>query len=1153
MRNLKRVLSLALAAIMLMGMMVMGTGAANVSDFTDSEKITNLEAASVTTAIDIFSGYGDGSFGGENYVNRAEMATIICKILLGSNVNADIYKGLGNFQDLAGYEWAEGYINMCASRGIVNGTSATTYEPGRPVKTWEAALMLQRALGWWDQKDPLNSTISEVTVSSKSGALGLYGNLILYADEYLTRNDVAEMVFNAITKCVPVEYNESFSLYRNAGSPSIFSGVVFNYTDTLAYQTFGLVYAAGEQDVYGRPAITWGYGKLASTDIDDDGNIESTYKVGSPNFKTALTTVADTPVLEYTTAVTGRTLYNDLGLREVSNTIDLPLAFDGFDNSGSLEVTVARNDTDSKGLDVATNYITGNGVLTQVFKTEGAAKPYKVVVINTYIMEVDNVIEATRNDDAKVTLAARENATANYPYTAGSFDANYETEAFAKGDVVLVNFAYSTEDTEYQIQSMELAESLQGEMTRYTETKNTMVVGGVTYSFNLRSSQDANEYKANGGNVGNEVVIYLDNYGYAIDVQDAGNEKTTDYALVLAVDKDSASVFNNNNAWVKLLLMDNTVVEAKFSWDSKNAKEWSYPALTAGKEHESKDTLYKNLQTLVTYSVNDKGTYTLYKVDTDNWAGLKTDTNRSVASNVGGAGSKFMNNSTILIMPVDKNRDKYVIYTGVREIPNINESGMTKVALDSSNSSLAGAIYTETEVAATNTDLIYIASKGEYVNDKDLGPYVNYTAVINGEIVELKVKGEVNDITGEVTTAASTNIVVNALYSSITTNSKGVVTSAAYAVEDTDREGSDKTGDFYKGTGIVRARKDIIGVGADDEHATYYTWSDDVLVARIEKDANNNKIYVSNPSITSLPTIHDAIVYYGVARGNAGQITWIYVADNSIGEAASAVTENTSAPEGEQNYGGVASGATLTAGEHAKPTIDGDVKGEVAATDDAIVTIKGSVEGTVSAAGIAQVTVEGTVKAGAEITAESGSTLKLKNVEAGATITVQPGATLVIDGEQKEVITVDPEMGAKVSQDDLMALPAGVYSVDKDKVDTTLADSIGWDVNTVGIRFTTPGDDVTITAEQGEKSYHMTFDWGAANTECILYMSLKRPYSEWDFTNGDYQDVTEPDEQQKIINDTDFTASNDPITITVKAGSEIIKTFTITPEMACPD
>ena len=84
MRNLKRALSLALASVMLLGMMVVGSSAKGIDDFTDKAEIVNQDAVAVTSAIGLFDGYEDGSFGPENVVTRAEMAVIISTMLYGA-------------------------------------------------------------------------------------------------------------------------------------------------------------------------------------------------------------------------------------------------------------------------------------------------------------------------------------------------------------------------------------------------------------------------------------------------------------------------------------------------------------------------------------------------------------------------------------------------------------------------------------------------------------------------------------------------------------------------------------------------------------------------------------------------------------------------------------------------------------------------------------------------------------------------------------------------------------------------------------------------------------------------------------------------------------------------------------------------------------
>jgi len=299
MRNLKRVLSLALATIMLLGMMVMGTGAANVSDFNDSDQIGNVEAASIVTGLGIFVGDTSGNFDPQRPVTRAEMATIICKILYGSNVNGDNFKGTGTFADAKTYQggWAEGYINMCQSQGIVNGYNATTFGAADTVTTWQAALMLQRALGYWNTA--AGETISELTVTGKAANLGLYGDLTLSVDAPLTREDVAVLVFNTLF-AQRVHYDDVRGLYTKDNDRNV---VVNNGTNdemnTLAQNTFGLYSVEGlvtengytninltgktkvlfddEKDVTGDKKVEVGYTFDFETDLDFIGHAVTVY------------------------------------------------------------------------------------------------------------------------------------------------------------------------------------------------------------------------------------------------------------------------------------------------------------------------------------------------------------------------------------------------------------------------------------------------------------------------------------------------------------------------------------------------------------------------------------------------------------------------------------------------------------------------------------------------------------------------------------------------------------------------------------------------------------------------------------------------------------------------------------------------------------
>ncbi len=80
MKNLKRLLSLALTGVMLSGMMVMGASAA---EYTDAESIEHTEAVEIMSSLNIINGKPDGSYDPEGLVSRAEMAKMIAVAMNG--------------------------------------------------------------------------------------------------------------------------------------------------------------------------------------------------------------------------------------------------------------------------------------------------------------------------------------------------------------------------------------------------------------------------------------------------------------------------------------------------------------------------------------------------------------------------------------------------------------------------------------------------------------------------------------------------------------------------------------------------------------------------------------------------------------------------------------------------------------------------------------------------------------------------------------------------------------------------------------------------------------------------------------------------------------------------------------------------------------
>jgi len=176
------------------GVSVSGGG---MIEFVDEYIIENKDAVAVTAGMGIFSGKEGNRFDPYGELTRAEMATVIVKMLRGNAFNADNFKGVDTFSDTADYQggWAEGYINACVEMGIVKGYGDGTFKPGNPVTTAEAMTMIINALkvdageGSWPD-----------TVMVKAEEMKLYGDLASKPGTYdaLTRDQLAVLVYEGM-------------------------------------------------------------------------------------------------------------------------------------------------------------------------------------------------------------------------------------------------------------------------------------------------------------------------------------------------------------------------------------------------------------------------------------------------------------------------------------------------------------------------------------------------------------------------------------------------------------------------------------------------------------------------------------------------------------------------------------------------------------------------------------------------------------------------------------------------------------------------------------------------------------------------------------------------------------------------------------------
>ena len=228
MRNLKRTLSLALASVMLVGMMSVGASAVNASDFTDADEIVNKDAVSTMTALGIINGKEDGSyFDPTGTVTRAEMAKMLCVAINGGVDPVLGVKDTPTFTDIKGH-WAESYIEYCAANGIIAGRGNNKFDPTGTVSATEAAKMLLGVLGYNAEKSGLVGNDWAINTNVLANQNGLYKNLSnLNANTLLTRDNAAQMIYNALDADM-VELNAAgnytTSQYSYTGTESVVTG-----------------------------------------------------------------------------------------------------------------------------------------------------------------------------------------------------------------------------------------------------------------------------------------------------------------------------------------------------------------------------------------------------------------------------------------------------------------------------------------------------------------------------------------------------------------------------------------------------------------------------------------------------------------------------------------------------------------------------------------------------------------------------------------------------------------------------------------------------------------------------------------------------------------------------------------------------------------
>lgn len=711
MKNLKKVLALVLAVVMIMGVV----SVASAKTYTDVKATdTYADAIDALSSLNILDGFKDGdnySFKADGTFTRAQAAKIVAIVhnaatngkIKGQDAISGLYSNaLNPFVDCNG-NWALPFINYCRITGLADGMTATTYAPNRELTGVQWLKLMLTTLNFDTAKEGYTGTGWDINVLNRANEIGLTAGL---ADGWkaiapIKRGEAAQILYNALTAYL-VEYGQLVKGFKNINAAVYNAAFVSN--EQVAKSGFMLGEKMGiaierATDAFRRPGYNWSYGSWTAFYMDK-------------------------PLNSYTNTVSVcDILKNDMGIKETSKkevTLDAGtktvsswdtkaqkfvdtaveklnyIAVDGYKwqskyNQPYMKMTLAHDEAkkcqDTTGF-FTENRFGGQGDLTQVFATEDG---YVITVIHTFLAKVTEVKLNNKYSHAK-TEASK---VAAYIYTTNDTPAGHYMEeisvpnmgttstAFEKGTKVLVTLSKKANQDSATVSEADAASYAKATLIDIAaaEAKNGKLTGASDLAYAESVSIDGTKYPAACrfvmgkdkammiGNNGKAFTFYFDSYGNVIGCDDL--QTTSEYVVMDKVwgyhteDGDyvvKANLYDLSGKALEKVTVSNKAGSFKGAMKGTNTTPfWSTKQLD-----DIADNNDTNLtDALYTYTVDDKGVYTL------TWVGYDFDLTGDMKGwsrlDAAGQGTLFTHAAKTAYIAGNG-------YTGDRRVVNISES-----------------------------------------------------------------------------------------------------------------------------------------------------------------------------------------------------------------------------------------------------------------------------------------------------------------------------------------------------------------------------------------------------------------------------------------------------------------------------------------------
>ena len=579
MRNLKRALSLALAAIMLIGMMVVSASAVSYNDLTDKDQIVNKDAVSMLVSLGIIEGKPDGSYGPTENVDRAQMAKMLSVIMNKGVDNSALYQSVNSGLTDITSNWAKGHINYCYTTGIIAGRGNGTFDPSATVTALEAAKMLLVAVGYDPKIEGFEGADWAINVSVRADEQGIFEGFTKDLSAPLNRDDAALLIYNALdvemiqsytTNNYPIVYSDHRTILSDKYGVIKVEGVVTANEWAILDDDTDTALQEGKTRIYNPDGILSTTGNTAVAQ-DSSANVKTqVFNVSTP---VDMLGKAVTMYVKKTTILADSTVYGAPVVSDVNTVIETGEKVTGGDSKDDDSLAALLKGT-GLATDKATEYYHNyeevaidSADVDDIMNVKGAAL---TVIDNDNDGYVNYVISVEKSLTHVSGVSSKNETTTLYGLPGDDVIDNEDIVTTAtdltKGDVVLV--------VQYGGRTyVEEPKTVTGEMELFNaknkdDNKNYIKVGGEEYKqdglevlSNINKDNPVKflisecDDKANGVQFDAQYDFFLDDFGNIVAFREVEGAPTQ-YALAL----DSAYSINGltTTGQIKLLLADGT-------------------------------------------------------------------------------------------------------------------------------------------------------------------------------------------------------------------------------------------------------------------------------------------------------------------------------------------------------------------------------------------------------------------------------------------------------------------------------------------------------------------------------------------------------------------------------------------------------------------